>query len=234
MSAPELEDYKVLQERLNYFFNNLEKLVRAVTHRSYSQTEENYEILEFIGDAVIDLVVADLLVARFPKASEGELSKRRAAIVNTDSLAALAKRLDLAPFIRLGRGELASGGVDRPALLADVVEALIGAVYQDGGFENARKVVCSLVDMSVVETAPRDPKTELQELLHAMGEDVPLYELESTSGPEHAPVFISQVTIRGEISGRGEGSTKKSSQQQAAAQALQMLRSQSKLKGTTE
>jgi ribonuclease-3 len=209
-----------------YRFEDIEGLHRALTHRSvHTQGERSdYERLEFLGDAVLDLAMAHLLIDAHPAASEGELSKMRAALVNTTTLAEIAREIQLGTFIRLSRGELASGGAERTSILADVMEAVLGALYREGGFEAALASIKHLFGARVVTVLPRDPKTELQEALHALGKEAPKYLLECTEGPEHAPIFISVVQIDGTLAGRGRGTTKKISQQEAAAEALAALK----------
>jgi ribonuclease-3 len=219
------EEYGALEGALGYTFQDRGRLEHALTHRSVPLTDErnDYERLEFLGDAVLDLAVAHLLLDAHGTAREGELSKMRAALVNTASLADIARRLEFGPYIRLSRGELAHGGADRPSILADVFEAVIGAVYRDAGFPAALEVVRRLFGELIVSVTPRDPKTELQEALHTVGKAAPHYLLECVEGPEHAPTFVSVVEVDGQIAGRGRGTTKKASQQAAAAEALERL-----------
>jgi ribonuclease-3 len=214
--------YQDLEEYLGYSFKDRNWITRAFTHRSaHAGTSEcDYERLEFLGDAVFDLAVAHLLSIKHRSASEGALSKMRAALVKASSLAAIAQRLSLSRYIRLSRSELANGANHRPSILADVLEALIGAVYLEAGFEVALECVSRLMGDEILTVVPRDPKTELQELLHAAGGTAPVYRIETTEGPEHSPVFVSVVEINGRIVGRGRGSTKKASQQVAAEEAL--------------
>lgn len=220
------ERYNEIEEAIGYAFEDRSWLSRALTHRSAPQegSKNDYERLEFLGDAVFDLGVAHLLSDTHPDAREGELSKMRAALVNTSSLAGIAKSIKLGPFIRLGRGELASGGSERPSILADVLEAVLGAVYRDSDYDRALKCVERLFGEEIKTVKPTDPKTELQEILHAIGSDAPNYMLECVEGPEHSPTFISIVEVDGEIVGRGRGPTKKASQQMAASEALDKLR----------
>lgn len=215
-------DFESLEERLGISFADRTLLSRALTHRSALGLKEraDYERLEFLGDAVLDLSVAHLLSDLHPEAREGELSKMRAALVNTQALADIARKLELGPYIRLGRGEFSSGGAERPSILADVMEAVIGAVYRDSSYEVALALIERIFGTSLQEVTPFDPKTELQEALHAAGSEPPEYLLELVEGPEHAPTFVTVVTVDGEIAGRGRGTTKKAAQQEAAAQAL--------------
>lgn len=219
------EFFTELEAKVGYCFKEPAWLERALTHRSVHQkgAKSDYERLEFLGDAVLDLAVAHLLLDFHPDAAEGELSKMRAALVNTSSLAEISRGIDLGKFIRLSKGELASGGADRASILADVLEAVMGAIYREGGYETARDCVARLLGDKLKTVTPRDPKTELQEALHAAGSEAPIYRLECVEGPEHAPVFISVVEVDGQIVGRGRGATKKASQQAAAEEALQHL-----------
>jgi ribonuclease III len=219
-----LEDefYNILGHR----FRAGELLERALTHRSLQNRgeREHYERLEFLGDAVLDLAVAHLLLEEHPSATEGELSKMRAALVNTASLAEIAREIQLGRHIRLSRGELSSGGSERPSILADVFEAILGALYREAGFEATLASVRKLFSKRVKTVFPSDPKTELQEMLHALGKPPPKYVLEGVEGPDHAPSFLSSVHVDGEIIGKGNGSSKKNSQQHAASEALEKLR----------
>jgi len=220
------ECYGDIEAQLGYTFVDRGWLERALTHRSVhiKGLKSDYERLEFLGDAVFDLAVAHLLLDKHQEAHEGDLSKMRAALVNTSSLAEIARRLSLGKYIRLSRGELASGGADRSSILADVVEAVLGAVYREGGYDAARGCVERLLGEHIATVTPRDPKTELQEALHASGSQAPIYRLECVEGPEHSPVFVSVVEVDGQIVGRGQGTTKKASQQAAAEEALTHLK----------
>ena len=218
-------DYGFLEEKIGYSFNERQLLLRGLTHRSALGLKDrtDYERLEFLGDAVLDLTIAHLLCEKYPEAKEGELSKMRAALVNTQSLANFAKELEIGPFIKLGRGEHSSGGQERPSILADVMEAVVGAIYQDGGYPSSFQAVVKIFGEALEQVEPSDPKTELQEMLHASGSEPPTYLLEMVEGPEHAPTFVTVVMIDGMIGGRGRGATKKGAQQAAAAEALQKM-----------
>ncbi len=215
-------DFETLEERIGYEFKDKNLLSRALTHRSALGVKEraDYERLEFLGDAVLDLGVAHLLSDLHPEAREGELSKMRAALVNTQALANIARELELHTFVKLGRGEHSAGGAERPSILADVTEAVIGAVYRDSSYEVALSLIERTFGDSLKEVTPFDPKTELQEVLHAAGSEPPSYLLELIEGPEHAPTFVTIVIVDGQTVGRGRGATKKAAQQEAAAQAL--------------
>lgn len=227
------EHYHKIEAQLGYKFNDLILLEYAMTHRSAQNRsgghKNDYERLEFLGDAVLDLAVAHLLLDAHPEAREGDLSKMRAALVNTSSLADHAKRLGLGSYIRLSRGELAHGGAERPSILADVFEALMGAVYREGGFDIAKACAERLFGEAIKNVSPSDPKTELQEALHAAGSAAPDYLLECVEGPEHSPTFVSIVKVDGQIVGRGQGKTKKESQQAAASEALSRMQGEDEI-----
>lgn len=215
------DHYGEIEEWLGYKFLDLAALERALTHRSaLVHGKVDYEQLEFLGDAVLDLAVAHLLLKRHPESREGELSKMRAALVSAASLAEVARDFRLGRFVRLSWSELANGGAERGSILADVLEAVLGAVYQESGFESARLCIERILSARVDHINVRDPKTDLQEALHAAGIPIPVYRLECVEGPEHAPTFISVVEVEGEVVGRGRGPTKKASHQAAAAEAL--------------
>ncbi len=219
------EDYDKIEEKFGVVFKDKTLLGRALTHRSALGIKErsDYERLEFLGDAVLDLTVAHLLSDRHPDAKEGDLSKMRAALVNTQALADVGKEIELSGFIKLGRGEHSSGGAERPSILADVMEAIVGAIYRDQGYEVVFTTIENLFGESLDKVTPFDPKTELQEELHVAGSEPPNYLLELVEGPEHSPTFVTVVIVDGEIAGRGKGRTKKASQQAAAAEALGRL-----------
>lgn len=217
-----------IEEIIGHTFKDKALLERAFTHRS-AQTNTrhgHYERLEFLGDAVLDLAVSHLLLEHHPDLREGDLSKMRAALVNTASLAEVSRELGIGNFIQLSKGEAASGGAERSSILADVFEALIGALYRDAGFDAALSCVRKLFERRSIEVLPRDPKTELQEALHALGHETPIYELEKVVGPEHAPLFVSSVRAKEAVLGVGEGTTKKASQQAAAEQALEKMKNE--------
>ncbi len=201
----------------------------ALTHRSWAFEAGGLptnERLEFLGDAVLGLVITDQVYKSLPDDPEGRLAKLRAAIVNTGSLAEVARHLRVGGQVKLGRGEEQSGGRDKDSILADTLEALIGAVYLDQGIEAASEVVHRLFDQLVGELAARgdalDFKTALQELAAAEHSTLPVYEL-SEEGPDHAKRFTARAMIEGEELGHGRGRSKKEAEQQAAQQALGAL-----------
>ncbi|TAK70792.1 MAG: ribonuclease III [Actinomycetota bacterium] len=205
-------------------------LERALTHRSYAYENGGLptnERLEFLGDSVLGLVVTDTLYRLHPDLPEGQLAKLRAAIVNSRALAAVGRDLSLGEFIRLGRGEQSTGGRSKASILADTVEAVIGAVYLDRGLVVADEVVHRLFD-ATIERASRlgaglDWKTSLQELTAAAGLGVPEYVVDE-SGPDHEKSFTARVRVGGQLYGDGRGGSKKEAEQQAAATAYQELK----------
>ena len=214
-----------LQARLGHVFADESLLEHALLHRSYAAegpSGDDNERMEFLGDAVLQLVITDHLYSAFPNLSEGTMAKVRAACVNRDELATLALSLDLGSNLALGRGEEASGGRKKASILADAMEAVIAAVYLDGGIEVAREVILQLwgplVDARAAEPGKRDYKTRLQEELAARGLR-PRYRV-TESGPDHAKTFEAQLEVDGKPAGTGEGKSKKEAEQAAAAEAL--------------
>ncbi len=197
-------------------------LETALTHPSaVGAGEPHYERLEFLGDAVLDLAIADLLMRRFPEAKEGALSKERASIVNGRTLAVKALEIGLGREMRLGKGEEKSGGREKTSILAAAFEAVIGAIYTDGGLVPAQRVVERLfADDIGGPAAERDYKTELQEIAYRRFRSQPVYELVSARGPDHAKRFTTRIRIAGRELGVGEGASKKQSEQAAARAAL--------------
>ena len=228
----EEDRYSCLYNKIGYTFKDYNLLHLAMTHRSLQAEglRMDYERLEFLGDAVLDLVVAQLLLDNHDDAKEGELSKMRAALVNTSSLAEVARELDLGSFVRLSRAETVSGGANRDSTLADVLEALVGAIYKESGFNKAFEVIEKIFLERINSVQPNDPKTELQEFLHKLEIDCPRYDLENVDGPQHAPLFNSAVFVSDICLGKGCGKTKKASQQAAAAEALEALLNKPELK----
>jgi ribonuclease-3 len=207
-------------ERLDYAFRELNLLRQALTHRSYGASHN--ERLEFVGDAVLNCVVALALYERFPQTPEGELSRARASLVNRDTLARLARQLDLGAAIRLGEGEQKSGGADRTSIVADALEAVFGAVFLDGGFDAARTVIdgiyADLLRGADPATLGKDPKTRLQEWLQARRLPVPEYTVAATSGEAHVQQFEVDCRIAAlSIAARGSGASRRAAEQEAAA-----------------
>ncbi len=214
-----------LEDRLGHRFADPERLSLALSHRSWCAEhpgERSNERLEFLGDAVLGLVVTDHLFERYPDLPEGEMAKTRAAVVSAPTLAQVGADLDLGPRLRLGKGEDASGGRTKGSILADAVEAVIGAVYLDGGIDPARGLVLGLlgerIDVAASRPGATDYKTRLQEIAAHDGVSRPRYSVEE-SGPDHDKTFHASVTIGDETLGRGEGSSKKEAEQRAARAA---------------
>ncbi len=187
-------------------------------------SDSHYERLEFLGDAVLDLAIADLLMRRFPEAKEGPLSKQRASIVNARTLALKAQSIELGRMLRLGKGEEKSGGREKVSILAAAFEAVIGAIYTDAGLAPAQQVVERLFSGDIGgPAAERDYKTELQEVAYRRFRAQPVYELISAHGPDHAKRFTTRIRIAGRDLGTGEGGSKKQSEQAAAREALDRI-----------
>ena len=216
-----------LQIRLGYAFRNRALLLQAITHRSFSA--DHNERLEFLGDSVLNLAVAHLLFTQLSQLPEGDLSRVRANLVKQDTLQALALQLDLSPVIRLGEGELRSGGRKRPSILADALEAVIGAVYLDGGYAAAQGLVERMFKhvqiQPQMQAAAKDPKTELQEWLQARKLALPQYAVMATTGAAHRQTFEVACEVR-ELrqSQRGMGPSRRAAEQAAAAALLDILK----------
>ncbi len=210
---------------LGYSFSQPELLETALTHPSAAVgSDVHYERLEFLGDAVLDLAIADLLMRKFPTAKEGPLSKQRASIVNARTLALKAQAVELNEMMRLGKGEEKSGGREKTSILAAVFEAVIGAIYTDGGLTPAQQVVERLFENDIGgPAAERDYKTELQEVAYRHFRTQPVYELIGTDGPDHAKRFTTRIRIAGRDLGVAEGGSKKQSEQAAARLALDRI-----------
>jgi ribonuclease-3 len=226
---PVPEAVGLLQQRLGYVFHRGDLLPLALTHRSWCAENDGYESnerLEFLGDAVLGLVVTDHIFAHYPALAEGELAKVRAAVVSAVALRDVAERLDLGSALRLGRGEEGTGGRAKPSILADATEAVLGAVYLDGGLSAAAGVIMALFGERVQEAATnpglRDYKTRLQELAARQFEVPPAY-LVVEAGPDHAKWFHATVSVAGVPRGEGQGKSKKQAQQAAARAAWAAL-----------
>ena len=214
-----------LQQRIGYPFRQLGLLEEALTHRSYGRPDN--ERLEFLGDSVIELVVSQLLFETFPKLREGELSKMRSSLVKEESLAEVARGIELGRHLKLGKGEEATGGREKASILAGALEAVVAAVYIDGGFEEAFRVVEGLFRERIKQMEEawrdRDYKTQLQEYTQARFKEVPRYTVVAERGPEHSKTFEVVVLVGGRIWGRGSGRSKKEAEQRAAEEALRRL-----------
>ncbi len=220
-----------LQRRLQHEFKDANLLSRAVTHRSFSQ--DHYERLEFLGDSVLNLAVADMLYARLSALPEGDLSRVRANLVKQDTLHKLAVEMGLPDVLRLGEGEARSGGYKRPSILADTLESVIGAVYLDAGFGAAQALVQRLfkgVEINAtMDAIGKDPKTELQEWLQARKMNLPAYRVVGTLGAAHKQTFdVECEIVEFNCSERGIGISRRAGEQAAAAAMLQTLKTKVK------
>lgn len=221
---------EMLEERIGYHFTDEALLKQALTHSSFTNEHKirkppNYERLEFLGDAVLELVSSEFLFREKEEMSEGELTKTRASMVCEPALAFCAKDLELGQFILLGKGEESTGGRGRDSIVSDVMEAVIGAIYLDGGMEPAKAFINRFI-LSDLEDKQLfyDSKSNLQELIQGRLKKKFSYELVEESGPEHNKLFRVSVYMEEELLGTGEGRTKKAAEQQAAYKALLLLR----------
>ncbi len=217
-------------ERLGYAFSHRDNLEAALAHRSWcAETEDvaSNERLEFLGDSVLGLVVTDHIYTSYPDLPEGELAKVRSSVVNAQALADAAASLDLGSAVRLGKGEDASGGREKPSILSDAFEAVIGAIYLDGGWDSAADFVLRMLGPLIEEAAAgpggQDYKTRLQELAAQHYPDLPRYMVED-DGPDHAKTFHARVFIGPDEQGEGRGRSKKQAEQAAARHAWETLR----------
>ncbi|MBC7364287.1 MAG: ribonuclease III [Candidatus Aminicenantes bacterium] len=226
-------ELKEVEKKLGYSFKNPELLLQALTHSSYAhehsaeKTKDN-EILEFLGDAVVGLVLSDYLRLNYPDLSEGQLSKLRSAIVSTNSLSSLAKKLKLDKYIRLGKGEEKNGGRKKKSILADTFEAIMGAVYIDSCYETARTVLQNIVKKHF-KKLPKNSflinnfKSALQEYFNQRNLPTPVYRTVTEKGPEHEKLFTVEVSTGDKVLARAQGHSKKSAEQKAAQKALKKL-----------
>ena len=215
------------EETINYTFENKSYILEALTHSSYSNENKNYkfnERLEFLGDSVLSIIVSDYLFKTEKELPEGELTKLRANIVCEESLSEVASQINLGNFLLLGKGEEATGGRERISILADALEAVIAAVYLDGGIKEARdfifKYMQEIIENSIKGKIFRDYKTYLQEVLQSKGEHNIWYKLIDEKGPDHNKRFVMEVGINDTVLGVGEGKSKKDAEQVAAKAAL--------------
>lgn len=230
MAAPETKsDPAALAEKLGYAFADIRLLEDALTHPSLSGVKPHkkgasYERLEFLGDRVLGLIIAEKLYETFPSASEGDMAKRHAALVNRDALRAVALDIGLAKFVRLARGENAESSRKNLATLSDATEAVIGALYLDGGLEAAKTFIHRYWEQKIaVSEAPADPKTTLQEWAQGQGLPLPAYRVVEKSGPAHAPKFVIEASVKGFPSAEAEGNSKRDAQKAAAEKLLKTV-----------
>ena len=226
MTTHSLEDF---QAKIGYFFKDIALLQHALVHSSYANEnnmskEENNERLEFLGDAVLEIVTSDFLYHHYKEMLEGELTRFRASIVCEPTLAGFSKEIDLGRYLLLGKGEENSGGRSRTSVLSDSVEALIGAIYLDGGIESARNFICSTLLKNVEKRKLFvDSKTHLQELVQKNSDKAVEYVVIEEKGPDHDKVFRVAVMHKGVVLGEGMGRSKKSAEQEAAFDAISIL-----------
>lgn len=228
-----MSDLTEFEERIGYTFANRDLLTRALTHKSFSHEAKNGGVLhnetfEFLGDSVLGFVVGDLLFSHFPTLDEGALSKMKAFLVSASSLAAKARNYGMGEVIFLGIGEEKTGGRKKESLLANLFEAMIAAVYLDGGIDAARELIVRSFasDIKAIDEQDllfHDYKTALQELAQGRGMPLPEYTVVGELGPDHDKTFVVEVKV-GKLASRGEGSSKKEAQQQAAKNALELAR----------
>jgi len=231
-----VEHLDTFQNIIGYSFRKAELLRAALTHKSYLNelrasekdgAAQDNERLEFLGDAVLDLAISERLIALYPLSTEGDLSKMKARLVSEVTLARVARRLGVGEFLLLGRGEERTRGREKPSILADALEAVIAAVYLDGGFETAQTVLLQLFEDEFHRLEQRrediDYKTELQECCQREFDVLPTYRVLRESGPDHQKLFEVKIMIKEEVFGIGRGRSKKEAEQQAAKQALEKL-----------
>ena len=223
------KDLNSLEKEIGYVFKKRSLLKQAVTHRSYANENRESgpfnERLEFLGDAVLSLISADFLYKKFPSMAEGDLTKLRSSLVCTASLSEYARRIKLGDYLLLGKGELATGGNERDSNLENAFEALIAAVYLDGGIDKARRFVLRFLDDSV-EThhiSFKDYKTKLQDIVQESREETLNYVITKESGPDHDKRYEVEVHLNSNVIGKGKGRSKKQAEQEAAKQALQLM-----------
>lgn len=219
-----------LEKILGLSFRDRDLLRQALAHRSYLNEQDgssldSYERMEFLGDAVLELVVSNELYQRLPLHNEGELTKARAALVCRESLSQLAQTLSLGEFLLLGKGEEAAGGRQRESLLAAVFEAVVAAIYLDQGYDQARRFILSTLTEQLDEVCrrgapPENPKSQLQEYFQGLGRPSPRYRLVSAEGPDHSPVFTIEAVVEDQVVGTGQGGKKAEAERSAALDAL--------------
>ncbi len=223
--------HRELEDKIGYRFQNVDLMTQAFHHRSYvnemqEEDIQDNECLEFLGDAVLNLVIGHLLMQRYPDLKEGDLSRMRAALVNEADLADIARRIDLGSFLQLGKGEVQSNGHDKDSILADAFEALMAAVYLDGGFQTAFQLIgthfLEKIEAVKAPSDQRDYKSRLQELVQSTRHVTPRYRLVDAVGPDHDKTFITRISMD-QFQVEGEGKSKKAAEQDAARKALDML-----------
>jgi ribonuclease-3 len=224
-----MNDFAQLEKRLNYTFDNKQLIIEALTHKSYKKSYNN-ERLEFLGDAVLDLIVGEFLFKKFPKEDEGVLSKIRASLVNESGFTRLAKQIDLGSYIFLSSAEENNDGREKPSLLSNAFEAVIGAMYLEAGLQTCQEIVVTLLEETYpkidLNTLSKDYKTALQELTQATHGVTPNYEQLNAKGPDHKKEFEIGIILDGQQIASAWGKSKKEAQQKAAKIALTKLRAE--------
>jgi ribonuclease-3 len=224
-----MKNHEKLEARILYTFRDEHLLTEALTHSSYANERNDRSIkhnerLEFLGDSVLSIVVSDYLFMKYPDLPEGELTKVRAKVVCEATLADLAKSLDLGTFMAFGRGEAQTGGRSRASILADAFEALIAAIYLDGGMSKAREFILRLMDKKIMDAIMGkiflDFKTSLQEVVQSMDIGAIRYDIVDAQGPDHKKTFFAEVSVGDQMLGKGQGGSKKEAEQNAAQEAL--------------
>lgn len=230
MNSKQSSDFETLEEKLGYSFGDRSVALEALTHRSYAhekKNKKNYERLEFLGDAVLQLIVTEYLLDRYKDYDEGLLSKLRGYFVSEGFLSKVATEMDLGEYILLGKGEKASGGKYKESLLCDIFESVVAAIYIDGGYDDARKVIIShfgsRIDEDISNSTFIDSKSELQKITQRQFGSLPEYIVLEESGPEHDKIFRVRVHVEGLVTEEGSGKTKKNAEKAAAARALKKL-----------
>ena len=226
-----MDELEGLEKKLGYRFKDRQKLIEALTHKSYKKPYNN-ERLEFLGDAVLDLVVGEYLYDRFPKAREGELSKMRASLVNEAGFKKLADALDLGHYIYISPAEENNKGRSKPSLLSNAFEAVMGAIYLESGLDEVRRITIDLIESCYPKidlgSLFKDYKTTLQELTQAKFGVIPDYILKDATGPDHNKEFEVEVRVNDRLLATAKGKSKKSAQQEAAHRALELLQKDEK------
>jgi ribonuclease-3 len=219
-----MTDLQSLQDKISYHFQNAELLKQALTHSS-KNGDLNNERLEFLGDRVLNLVMAQALYERFPKEAEGAMAKRHSALVQGRMLAVVGTTLGLGDYLILSESERHSGGAENENILSDGMEALLGAVFLDGGLEPARQIILTLWGDNIdnLTEAHQDPKTELQEWVQARGLPLPEYEIVDKTGPDHAPLFVIEIRVQGYEPIRAEGPSRRQGEKTAAGRMLRKV-----------
>jgi len=224
-----MANFSHLEEKISHRFQDKKLLKTALTHSS-TGVGYNYERLEFLGDRVLGLVIAELLYVRFPSEAEGDLAKRLAALVQGAFLAEVAREMELGSFIELSEGEAQAGGAENDHILADVFESLIGALYLDGGFQKCQDLIHALWQdrLDIMKTPPQHPKTKVQEWAQQEGLPLPSYTIINQSGPDHAPVFEIEISVKGHTPVTAQGKSRQEAEKLAAQNFFETLKKQPK------